>query len=736
MRTKVTLVLVFLNLVLFYYIFYHELPAQDERKLLETRRRVLPAEVAGLDAFTRTGRASPTVHVEKRGENWWLTQPYEWPVNSNAVSRIINELQFLEHETSFAVADLPKTGQTLADYGLADPALVFTFSSAGKNYTLKIGDDTRIGNRLYLLSPDGTRIHVVGRSLADTLNLPLDQLRSPSIFTVPVFEVRSLGLQTAAPGPEQNRGSAGPKVRLRRDGPRWVFETPIVARADKGKVDTTINALNALQVKRFLEGSASDLERTGLATPSLRITLEGNARRETLLLGTAVAAPAASGPPAAAAEYYAKLEDKPAIFITTVPADILERLRSAQETLRDPHILDFDPGTVTALTVAAPGQPELNLQRVESAQGAASWQIVVRSTAGQAPQTLPAESAVVTGLLQKLQLLSAGKFLSDAPGASDLEGYGFNRPERELTLSLSTGGGPHGTDASTLVLQIGVTPGQRGTAAARIANAPYLYQIDPEVLELTPVLPRHYRQRLLRELPEGAHLTGLKLSELPANTVLLDANHPVALTPEIFATLDRPEKFRQALGTLVTQLRALRAREFTADGFNPDHAESAGRIYPWKYRLDLTVALSGSGGATAATSTLWFTERLGGTTQLAGTADFGGVTFEATQEMIDALFALTYADKHDPGPPAGPVKSGLTAPGAPGSAAPAKPEGASPKTETPPPTTGPAAATTNAPPAEAKDIPAAPPKADASAKPAPEVKPADDTATKPPHPTL
>ena len=38
MRTKVTLVLVFLNLVLFYYIFYHELPAQDERKLLETRR--------------------------------------------------------------------------------------------------------------------------------------------------------------------------------------------------------------------------------------------------------------------------------------------------------------------------------------------------------------------------------------------------------------------------------------------------------------------------------------------------------------------------------------------------------------------------------------------------------------------------------------------------------------------------------------------------------------------------
>lgn len=646
MRTKVTLVLVLLNVVLFYYIFYHELPAQDARRLLEGRRRVLPAEVASLDSFTRSGRTTPTLSARKDKEttNWWVTQPVEWPANRNAIDSICNALQTLEHETSFAVADLAKSGQSLADYGLADPALVFTFTAASKTFTLKIGDNTKIGNRLFVLSPDGARIHVVNRSLAETLGLTLDQLRAPSIFTIPVFEVRSLSLQTTTP--------ANLKVRLRRENSRWAFEAPILARADKAKLDLTLNALTALQTKKFLEARDAELDRLGLTSPALRITLEGNSRRETLLLGNPVTATPA--PDAEEIEYYAKIEDKAAIFTTLLPtknpSDLLKQLRNAQETLRDTHILDFEPRTVTALTLTAPGQPELNLQRLEAQQG---WQLVVRGANGQPPQTLPADSSLVSDLLQKLQLLTTQKFLSDAPSAADLENFGFNRPEREITLALNTGGGPHGTDASTLTLRVGVTPGQHDTAYARVANAPFLYQIDPEVLEITPSLARHYRQRLLRELPEGARITGVKLTELPANTTIVEAAHATALTPEALAATPLSAPARTALAALLGQLRALRAQRFTADTFTADHAEDSGQSHPWKYRLDVTLALTGGdGGATTTTSSLLLTERLGGTTQLAGTAEFGGVSFALTQEMIDALFALTYGEKTDPGPPA------------------------------------------------------------------------------------
>lgn len=647
MRSKVTVVLLFLNVILFYYIFQYEQKWRAERAQLESRRRVLGAEAASIERFTRVSAAAPTLQAEKRNDNWWLTQPIEWPANPNAISRVLNELQFLQHETSFAVADLAKGGQSLADYGLENPALTFTFASGGLDYVLKVGDRTEIGNRLYVLSPDGTRIHVVNRGLADSLGLPLEQLRADSIFTVPVFEVRSLALQTAPP--------ANLKIRLRRDGPRWSFETPILARANKNAVEVAINALNGLEAKRFLEPRDADAARTGLDAPQLRVTLEGNARRETLLLGTgtgtAFPAPASGAPGEQLVELFAKIEDKPAVFVVHMPAALLEGLRSAQETLRDARILDFEPSTVTAVTLAAPNRPELNLQRLDSPQDAEAWQLVVRSGSGQAPQTLPADAAIVRDLLQRLQQLTATRFLSDAPSAADLESFGFNRPEREFTLNLSTGGGLRANEASVQTLQIGARPGDRTVAYARLANAPFVYQIEPDLLEDVPVTARNFRQRLLRELPEGTLITGLKLTDLSTNAALLDKAAPAdgVLTAEQIGQ-GEPEARRAALTNLLVRLRGLRAKNFHSENFDPAGVDYQGSTVPWRYRLDVSLTLTG-GSSQSVTSTLLLTERLGGTTQLGGSEEFGGVTFELTQELIDTLFALTYTPANDPGPP-------------------------------------------------------------------------------------
>lgn len=651
MRSKVTVVLLFLNVALFAYIWFYDKPHIDELKTLEARRRVYGPEVATIDSITRSNRAGEKVKLEKRTDAWWLTTPYEWPADRNAVAGITNTLQLLEHETSFPVAELASSGRSLADYGLADPALTLQFTSAGKNYTTKIGDVTAVGNRLYILSSDGTRIHVVNRSLLESIGLPLDTLRAPTIFSVPVFEVRSLNVQTAAP--------ANLKVRLRRDAAaRWAFEAPINARASKSAVEVTINAVNALTAKNFLEARDADPDRTGLASPALRVTLEGNARRETLLLGNPTGAklPLREGATVADAEYYAKIEDKAVVFSTVVPKPLLDVLRAAQEELRDPRVLDFDPATVTAFTLAAPGQPELSLQKLEGDQG---WQVLAR-VSGSAPQTTAADPGIVTALLQKIALLTARearpgapKFLSDAPAATDLESWGFNRPEREITLNLSNGGGPLGKEPSTLTLQVGISPDKPGEAFARVTNAPFIYQILPDILGDAPPAARHYRLRVLRELPEAARLTALKLTALPANTEVVTVRNEVALTAESLATAKISEKGRQVLATLLQQVRTLRAKEFAAGAFTPDHAETPAGPQPWKYQLEVKAIFPGGGGAAqTSTLTLLFTERLGGTVMYAGTAEFGGVVFEVTQEMLDAMFALTYAEKQDPGPPA------------------------------------------------------------------------------------
>ena len=644
MRSKVTVILLFLNVVLFYYIFHYErAPLRD---ILEARKKVYGPEVATIEKLVRTSRSGPTITIERTLDSWKLTEPYEWPANRNAVDRMLNELQFLEHETSFTVDDLLKSGRSLAEYGLEDPAFTITFFSAGKSYVSKIGDNTEIANRLYLLSPDGTRIHVVSRSLTDSIGLPLESLRSGSVFTIQTHEVRSLNIQTAAL-----------KVRLQRDAnAHWSFEAPIRTRASKGKVDLTINALNTLAAKSFLDASSSDLERNGLASPALRVTLEGNLRKETLLIGGAVPLKAASNSTAPLVrdgspidpEYFAKFEDKANVFTIPISPLLIEDLRSAQEKLRDTHILDFDPRDVTAINLAAPSETGLTLQQL--VPGSPPWQVVVRLP-GQAPLTSSADTPLVDELLQKLRLLSAAEFLSDAPSAMQLEIWGFNRPEREISLTLSRGGGPKGADPSNLILQIGVSA-DKGVAFARVPPAPFVYKIVPDILDATPVIARHYRQRLLRSLPDGAKIQVISLTNLESGTPIFLKQLSESQPTWDIALSDETETRRKAIGAILTQVSSLYAKRFTADAFNPDHADTQQGPRPWKYRLDINSTSPGANGAAQnPTSTIFLTERIGGNTQLAGTAEFGGVVFEINQELIDALFTLIYREKNDPGLP-------------------------------------------------------------------------------------
>ena len=652
MRTKVTLVLLFLNVALCFFIFYLRPQWATEERLKEARRRVLGPESVNIQSLEIT-TGGQTVRLVKRGEAWSLTQPFDWPANPFAVNRILTTLQNLQHETSFAVADLAKNGQSLADYGLEKPSLTVTFTTGlvqsatpGPELprtTLCLGDATKDGSRLYVLSPDRTRVHVVDRTLAESLALTAEQLRSDALFTIRVHEVRSFNLQTAAP--------ANLRIRLRHDGTRWSFETPIVARASKAATETAINSLDGLRVHAFVAAPPPEL--SPVANRTLSLTLEGNNRRETLILGGAVgpAAPAAGQPAPPAIEYYGQIEGRFAFFtvaIPTQPTDLVSTLRNAQTALRERRVLDFDARAVTAITLRAPNSPELVLQRLETTAAAGEatpWQIV-RRDGTQAPRTQPADVGAVQRLLEKLGQLSAQEFLSDVPTSADLEKWGFNNPQREIALTLA--GAPPSPGAASLAplnpplstsLKIGVGA-ERGPSAYALDGASYVYQVDAEILRDLPVEASAWRDRRLRELPAGAQITALKLTDTASHAVLFEKT--LAATPGA-TTADA------ALSPLLDQLRTLRAKAFVADRFTPT-VTIDGAERPWKYQLDVTVALGGGAGTQSSTYTLLFSDRIGGSTQLAGAQDLDAV-FEIEQPLLDALWKLTYGPQ-DPGPAA------------------------------------------------------------------------------------
>ncbi|HVU32437.1 MAG TPA: DUF4340 domain-containing protein [Opitutaceae bacterium] len=650
MRTKVTLVLVFLNVALFFFIFKFERTWRTEAALQEARRRVLGSETADIHSLSvsSTLPGGPSYSLVHNRDIWLLTQPLDWPANPHAVSSIIHELQFLENETSFSVADLARSGQSLADYGLDKPKLTVTFTS-GEGVTpgaaeaalpttvLRIGDSTKVGNRLYVLSPDGKRINVVNRSLLDALSVPLDQLRADTLFTIPVFEARALNVQTS-----------GARVRIRRDGSRWLFDTIVNARASKMQMDLTINALNALHAKSFPATRPATLPS---AAPTLRVTIDGNNRAETLLLGEPVAGSSAEGGPKESTpqtEYFAQLMNtntvRAPVFTVVIGNELLEHLRKAQDFLRERRILDLDPTAVTAITLAAPGQPAVTLQRLDPNAADSAWQLTRRAgdaTAGQ--QTMAADSAAVRQLLERLTLLSADRFESDAPSQPQLEQWGFNRPEREITLAVSSTPGASvaptvlqfGTDASGAVYARAGKPGEPGSS---------IYRVTADLARDFSVGVTAWRDRTLRTLPATARIVSLKLTDLSSRQTVFettfDASGKAAKEPASPAALEK----------LVAGLRTLRARRFVQDRF-ADQLFVGGDERTWRYQLDTTIALPGGSGAEqTSTSTLFLTDRLGGNQQLAGSKEFDAV-FELEQPTLDALWSIAYGP-HDPGPPA------------------------------------------------------------------------------------
>jgi hypothetical protein len=624
MRSKVTLVLLFLNVALFFFIFYFERDWRVERASQEARHRVLGVEAADIRSLEVAGVApGSSFALELRGDTWFLTKPVEWPANPVAVNHILSELQVLENVASFPTKDLEKNGQKLSDYGLDQPKLTVSFSSGeegsagaqgARSTVLRIGDTTKADAHLYLLSSDGAKIHVVSRSFADSLSVPFDQLRSDVIFSIPAFEARSLNLQTTSP--------SSVRVRLDKEGSRWLFRTPVNARAAKNATDLAINELDALRVSAFvLQNPPAALPS---AAPVLRVTLEGNNRHETLFVGAQ-----ADG----ADTYYAQLEDRSAVFTVVITPDLLNTLRNAADDLRDRHILDFDATSVTSIALSALNLPEIALQRLESPAGGhdADWQIIRRGGGAQASQALAADTAAVQRLLGQLETLSALKFQSDAPTNADIEEWGFNRPEREIALTLG------GTPATQVTLQIGLPTKRENVAYARIAGLPSVYAVEPDILRDTSASPLAWRERLISALPASAKITSLTLAGAADGAVIYSRKLADGETWDAALAAETAPR-RDAVTAVLSQLRTLRAASFVQDGF-PDKVFAAGELRPWKYRLDATVLLPGGNGQ-ATTMTLWFAERTGGAEQLAGSKDFGAV-FTIEQPLLDALFALT-----------------------------------------------------------------------------------------------
>lgn len=609
MRFKLTVILVLLNIALFGVIFYMDKEAASEHRFAMEHRLVLaPGLVQEADSLRIEGSQLQQKWVmTRRADEWFLTEPVQWPANYFAVNRILNQLKFLEWETRFSVDEIKKSGRSLADYGLDEPKAILTIRRAEKETLISIGESTQIGNRLYILSPDQTEVYVINRELLDSISIDLEELRSQKIFDIPLFEVRSISMQ-------KSTNQRNPAMRLTRGQDGWKFEAPIQIAADSQRVEAVINNLNGLSVISFY---SPDPAAQGLNNPSIRLTIEGNNRREMILLGNSV--PLESGP----LQYYAKLADSPTVF--TVPAAPFDTLWETQENLRDKNFLSFDPRELTAIEISL-ADLNVTLQKLETG----AWR-VLQMKAGGGLDTWTADPKVTVNVIKELAEVEAQRFVSNAPSASDLKDYGLVEPQRRIILRTDT--------EKTLLL--GDIDVNENLIYAKLDAEPFVYKVETSLLHLLKVNALHYRHRVLEEQPRAARIQTILLRNLEEDNTLLELSIEPNSETWTDVLKDRPEEEREAVLSLVENLRRFEVKDYLRNTFSDAFNLDTGKALPWKFKLTAEINLPGGSEAQVLTRTYFFTERVGGTTQFGGSPHHK-VVFTVNQKLLDALFTLTF----------------------------------------------------------------------------------------------
>ncbi len=630
MRTKITLLLLILVCGFLSYIIFFEKDYNTDPRISDARGLILSPEIAEIDYLKIESSRLPTTPIlKKTAKGWELVSPVNWPANFFAVNRILAQLQFLEKENSFLVDQLNESDQTLADFGLDPADLTLTYGQKGEVNQIKIGHPTATGNRLYILSPDKLRIHVVSLSLLESLSVRIEELRSNDIFETPVFEIHSWNLQL--------REAGNLRVRLARKEGNWLFETPISARANKPAVETLLNQITDLNIDTFVKDESSDLDLLGLLNPSMRITLEGNGTRESVLIGDQVPDQENN------TLYYAKKENQSTIF--TVYIDFLNTLESAQIGLRDRRLFSGIEENVQSITLAKPGSGSVLLQKLENG----TWQVGSRG-ADQSLQTMPGDVTIITNFLRKLLWLDALPdigFVSDAPSAADLEKYGLELPLWRVDVS-SKKQSPDAqeteeeSDEIDLLLEsiaFGLFEGV-GTnhVYAKMSHSPSVYLLDSSILRDLRTTPNHYRNRLLPGIPEGAKINTFKITNLQDEEDILSIQTTAEETSweNELAKLDEAQQ--KAIINLRQSLETFEAKTFLHNEFTAS-IDFAGKTQPWSFLLEASITPPGGDGTQTIPFSLHLSETAGGTTLLAGSAELN-LIFETEQNFLDAFTTI------------------------------------------------------------------------------------------------
>ncbi len=377
-----------------YYINRHP-EAQQKHKLF----KLAPADIAKIELC---GPGRDLVMVRSDDKTWRIVKPFATAADNNAVddmARAIANLEVLDTVES-------KPGD-LANFGLANPAVTITVTTKDKHELpgIMIGSDTPIGSNTYIKTTDKPAVLLISSGFTAQSGRTLKDLRSHVLVNLTPDQMKRVSITH----PD------GATIEIVRDGDTWKITKPREYPADQTVVKSLLDVISHAHVTEFIEDNPTDLDKFGLANPSLKFEVDGG--KDDAKYSVAIGF---EEPEASKKAVYARTnqDDRP---VCTIGDYIVKAVDKSFDDLRDKTVLRFDQSKVARITMFG-GPISIVLQRTPDNK----WSVIAQG------KTVPAKPEVVVSLLGQLHDLQGSRIVEDP--MTDPQRFGMVHPTLTTVL--------------------------------------------------------------------------------------------------------------------------------------------------------------------------------------------------------------------------------------------------------------------------------------------------------------
>ena len=398
--SSTTAILALVALAMGCYVFFGEVRGGEARKKAhEAAVRLVPLSA---NAISRIVLERPGVRIVcvRQAGGWRIAEPVRTQADDDALAKLLKDLTTAKIHRS---VDLDAQGRAQA--GLVRPVRLEVQASS-KDVTLLLGGTNPTGDYAYVgLGPEGARIVLADRKLADDGKLGLYDLRNKEAISFDPEDVTSIRLRARGDEVRLSRsGSGAEQWRVTQDGARNGFV------ADRGLVGRTLDLVSNVRAERFASEQQTHLRQYGLLPPLAEVTFQFGKRTDTIAIGRSTVFGALT-------RYYACRPGMGPIF--EINDNLLRMALRSVDEWRDKHATDFDKNSVGEVRLITPAHTLVLVK--DTSAGQETWHLAQYlgkvdesmglAAAAKMPSAQRADADRVDEILSRLNALTVVSFV-------------------------------------------------------------------------------------------------------------------------------------------------------------------------------------------------------------------------------------------------------------------------------------------------------------------------------------